>query len=312
MDWLHPLAEPQFVRMNSVNPPSSVSHLKTPVVWNEAVYALGRNHNGEGKLYKYSLSTNEWNEFPVPSSIYTPYSELTTYCSKLLLISGKNMNIWEFENNSFTFKESCIGPAPFWEGGLSSFTAVSKANHLVIVNIDCDGIVHYTFNGKVWKDKIFPEYESNSGAYYRTVVDDHTILLIKFSPYSGEIREFCKAPLLLCEDHIDSLWERVEDEVIDVLRSSMPNVAHRTLLLHNNLLYLVDKDGDILTSFTESYVPVVWGHCGVSFEQAPQLAVLRDGTMLMVGIVRDHCGSKVDVIKISQKGKLPLLDDRSV
>ena len=322
MDWLHPLAEPQFERMNSVSPPSSVSHLKTPIVWKDAVYALGRDHGGEGKLYKYSLSTNEWNEFPVPSSIYTPHSELTTYCSKLMLISGENMNIWEFENNCFTFKESCIGPVPLCEAGLLRFTAVSKANHLATIHIGGLSVftrynnVQYTFNGKSWENKTLLSHRFfGSGVYFRTVIDDHTILLIKFSRFSGEIKELYKAPLILCEDHNiinDSVWERLEvmslEEVSDVSLNSLPNVAHCTLLLHNNLLYLVDKDGDIFTSFIQSFVPVIWGHCGFSFEQAPQLVVLQDGTMLMVGIIKNHCGSEVDVIKISFKGKLLFLE----
>ena len=108
---LYPLAEPLFEQMNSPNPPSLHS-LKAPVVWNEDVYALGRDSNGDGKLYQYSLSNNEWSDLSVPSSIYASHSVLTTYSSKLLLISGKNMSLWEFSNNNFAFKESSIKPIP--------------------------------------------------------------------------------------------------------------------------------------------------------------------------------------------------------
>ena len=52
---LHPIAEPQFERINSPNAPSLRS-LKAPVVWNEDVYALGRDHCSESKLFRYSLS----------------------------------------------------------------------------------------------------------------------------------------------------------------------------------------------------------------------------------------------------------------
>lgn len=80
-----------------------------------------------------------WRTISVASEIYASNSVLTTYCSKLLLISGYNMEFWEFCDVDFTFKKYTIKPSNFQKYGCSrslTFQATSKNKYLIIAKIE--------------------------------------------------------------------------------------------------------------------------------------------------------------------------------
>lgn len=193
--------EPQFERMNSINPPSVFS-LKAPVLWNEDVYALGRDSNEDGKLFKYCVANNEWSEFSVPSSIYASNSLLTTYSSKLLLISGKDMTMWEFNSGDFAFKASSIKPIPstLRRHDFDDFIAISKDECLIVCmkrQVHYPGFVQMIYNGRNWNFSKYASIEKfrfHSAYHHEVLIDSHDIIIIAFSGWGNVVRVL-KAPM---------------------------------------------------------------------------------------------------------------------
>ena len=306
---VYPLSEPVFEWMNSLNPPS-LRYLKTPVVWNEDVYALGRDCEGEGKLYKYSPSNNAWSSFSVPSS-YASGSVLTTYSSELLLIiNGKILNLWEFNSNNFAFKESCIKPVPNNCKMVSNIFATSSDEYLLIAMTSCtfDSILYnlLVYNGRDWKFRQLKETESEISGRYSSMVamDSHTVYEIvdwyneigierALIPNFDEIKD---------EGMVHVLWKDLEmtslEEFDELLR------GRYSIIIQDQQFYCVGSKGIIFTAFLQPpIVPIVWGNSGVTFDQAPRLVGLPDGALLMIGTIRHQDqGSQLDVIKVSQKG----------
>ena len=328
--------EPQFERMNSLNPPSFDS-LKAPVVWNGDVYALGRDRNDKGKLFKYSLSKNEWSQISIDHPIYVSGCVLTTYHSKLLLISGEDtMTIWEFINNEF--KPSCIEPVP------STFPKLKKAN-VFTISTDKDLIivswnrswyldfVQFIYDGREWRVrkccdwKTREHYENDSVGKHRGestefLTDGYEIFWI-ISKY-GRVTSIWKVSIR--SSHSFSLqWKRCD--IISCQRS-VHKWEHYSLghthgrkdyfkILHNQQFYFIDRQGKIITAFIQSstIVSIIWGKSNVYFLDTPYLVGLPDGTMLMIGkhgpqtdpefeliIPQGGPGTELDVIKVSHKG----------
>ena len=308
---LHPLVEPRFERMNSINPPS-VFHLKAPILWNEDVYALGRDSKEEGKLYKYSLTKNEWSDYPVPSSIYASNSILTTYCSKLLLISGKDMTIWEFSSsNRSAFKESSVKPIPstLRQNDFNLIIAISK-NECLIVCMKrptlYPRISQLIYNGMNWKC-IRSEYDSinkfgfHSAYRFEVLFDTCDVIIIAFSDWGNVVRVF-KAPTPWSKSSDTSCidWEEL---AVASFTEFNAKVCKRecSIFLHSQQLYFADAQGAIFTSFIHPPVlPVVWGK---SNQHLPHLMGLPNGAMLMIGMIECQHGSQLDVIKVDQIGK---------
>ena len=299
--------------MNSINPPSLVS-LKAPVVWNEDVYALGRDHSGDGKLIKYSISDNVWSVFSVPTSIYESKSELTTYCSKLLLISGESMTVWEFSSNNFAFQESCIKPIPrkHIPGNFNlNFIATSKDEYLIIVwyiKIYSRPTSCLFYDGGDWNSGRYRymliEHSLHSGYGYEVAFDSHAMVVIAFDLVFGKEVRILRAPILGSGEDEGNNYSCKELEVISSAEfNTLIYGAKYSTVLHNQQLYFVDSQGRIFMSFfPPPILPLVWGNSGVHFQQAPHLVGLPNGTMLMIGMVEYQHGSRLDVIKISQKG----------
>ena len=308
---LHPLTKPQFEKINSINPLSCV-YLKDPVVWNADVYALGRDSSGDGKLFKYSLTSNEWSDFLAPSSIYSSGSVLTTYCSKLLLISGEDMTVWEFSINDMAFKLSSIKPIPSSQSlNFGNIVASSKDEYLIVMNwYRASYRVYFRqfiYNGRDWNfsrpmNHICYVISSHPKYSYKVVIiDSHAILAIE-STY-GAIERILKAPILLNECihfHSTMHWEVLE--MIPLEKFDAGRECY-SISLQNQQLYFVDLKGMVFTSFIQPPIlPMVWGNSGVNFQDAPHLVGLPDGTMLMIGTTGHQRASQLDIIKISQKG----------
>ena len=296
--------------MNSINPPSLRS-LKAPVVWNEDIYALGRDSNGVGKLFKYSLANNEWSDYSILSSIYASNSVLATYRSKLLLISGKDMTVWEFSSNDLAFKKSNIKPAPSIPvrpllRRLREVITTSTAKYLIIVYWDrCSlDFVQLFYDGRKWKLKeCMPEpfYSYN----IEVATDGHALVAIKTS-HIRSLRWYHDASLIVIAPVLN--FDEEELEMFDIISCAKFDTIlyehNYFVILHNQLLYFVHSQGVIFTSFIQPpIVPVFWGNSGINFESAPHIVGLPDGTMLMMGMVGDRHGSQLDVVKISHKGK---------
>jgi hypothetical protein len=298
-----------FERMNSLNPPSLRS-LKQPVVWNEDVYALGRDSKGDGNLYKYSLSSNEWSNFAVPSSIYASNSVLTTYSSKLLLISGQNMTLWEFSNNDFDFKESCIEPVPStyplpWRNIL----ATSYDKYLIIAY---EEYLHLSsqedfviYNGRDWKLRHLDlriMLRSNTSCDV-AAMDSHALYMIVFSTWDNDV-DIQRALIPSLDESEDKAthWEELEMIPLKELDALLYGRRY-SIIIQNQQFYCVDSQGILFTAFIQPPIlPIVWGNSGVNFDQAPRLVGLPEGDLLMIGTIGNQNRSQLDVIKVSQKG----------
>lgn len=302
---LHPLAEPQFERMNSINPPSCVS-LKTPLVWDEEVYALGRDNTGDGKLFKYSLANNEWSNLFIPSSIYASNSVLTTYCSRLLLISGKNMTVWEFSSNDFAFKPSSIKPIPrtHLKHFYDDFITMNKDKYLIITYVRRNVspiFLQSIYDGRDWNFKQFcPPDRIMSALTYQMAIGCHVAVTIaSFQGCNGIVCvQKASMPTFDEDEGRPISWEVLEK--ISCIKCD--RMEHPTIL-NNQQFFFVDSQGLIFAFFIQSpIVPVVWGNSGVKFQYAPYLVGLPNETMLMIGMVGDQHGGQLDIIKVSQKG----------
>ena len=299
--------------MNSINPPSFDS-FKTPLVWNEDVYALGRDQGGDGKLFKYSISNNEWSVFSVPSSIYESNSVLLTYCSKLLLISGESMTVWEFSSNDFIFQRYCIKPVPpLSQQHFYNFIATSKDEYLIVVwyqTMNRPTPLLLIYNGRNWefrqREPGIEMFRSASGYQCEMLVDSHAIVVIE-SSYSRNYVGVLKAPMPSFgedEDKSVSLIDWKEFQVISFAEfNTLVCRSNYSTILHNQQLYFADSQGIIFMSFIQPpMLPVVWGNSGVNFQRAPYMVGLPDGTVLMIGMVEHQHESQMDIIKVSQKG----------
>ena len=272
---------------------------------------LGRDQGG-GKLFKYSVSNNVWSDFSVPSSIYETNSVLLTYCSKLLLISGKSMTVWEFSSNDFTFKQSYIQPVPL-QDNFFTFIAVSKDEDITIVEERhlwrrTPTFILSIYDGRGWKVR---PHEPNrprlhlSGYRWEMVVGSHAIVVIECSTFGRNVI-VRKAPIPSFgedEDRFRDLdWENLEVISSIEFRTQICERNYSTIL-HDQQLYFVDPQGRIFMSFTRPPIlPVLWGNSGVNFQRPPYMVGLPDGTMLMIGMVEHQDGSQLDIIKVSQKG----------
>ena len=308
---MYPLSEPVFERMNSLNPPSLRS-LKTPVVWNEDIYALGCDCEGDGKLYKYSLSNNKWSSFSILSSIYASHSVLTTYNSKLLLISGKNMALWEFSNNDFAFKESCIKPIPStYPSQCSHNILANSSDQYLVVAYETYPIPRYLviiYNGRDWKLRELEIIGTSEVSGDIAAMDSHAVLMIESSRWCNNV-SIQRVPIPSFDESKD---EGMAATVLEMMSLEEFNVIIRgrkySSIIHNQQFYCVDSQGIIFTTFLQPpLLPIVWGDSGISFDQAPHLVGLPDGALLMIGTIRHQDGSQLDVIKISQKGNHNLL-----
>ena len=134
---------------------------------------------------KYSITHNEWSKISVPSEIYASYSVLTTYLSKLLLISGQNGTVWEFDCNRNVFKESCIESIPDYS---MSFVATSQDNYLIVApdtlhfysyDHDCAICVHI-FDGTSWIILQYDPILLGSNEKCISIIGNHIIYEVKF------------------------------------------------------------------------------------------------------------------------------------
>ena len=301
--------ECQSERMNSTNAPSLHS-LKRPVVLNDDVYALGRDLAGNGKLCKYSLTSNEWSVFSMSQSVYATHSVLTTYRSKLLLISGKDRTIFEFSIKDFVFNETSIQPFPRTKRAVHTYDFMATSNNDYLIVMDCSYRVApirslSVFDGNSWKSRLC---EMNMGfppSAYRldNMISEHVAVIVAHSNWGNEVR-FFKAPLILGEGDDSSDIEFKEVDVISYEEFDKL-VCRRgcATVLHNDNVYFADSHGVVFTAFIQPpIVPIVWGNSGNEFQQVPHVVGLSDGTLLLIGTTAEEKGSTLDVIKVKQQG----------
>ena len=316
-----PIFEPQFERINTLNPPSPCS-LKAPVVWNGDIYALGRDISDAGRLYKYSLSKNEWSDFSIDSSIYASASILTTYHSKLLLVSGENMTVWEFSSDNFAFKPSNIKqvPSDFPRLNHTHVLTTSEDEELIIVSWDSSPFLNFVqllYDGRDWTFKTYEVSRHPSmkrGVSFDYLTDGREIFRIATNNSCSMMIKVMKAPInSFDEDRGSQDWKELDiiscPEFEELIR--VHGRMYR-MILYNRQFYFTDVEGKIFTSFIQPLmVPVIWSKSGVKFQDAPYLVGLPNGTMLMMGMIQKHepqqmlyeeQNIKLDVIIASQKG----------
>lgn len=293
--------------MNSLNPPSLRS-LKQPVVWNEDVYTLGRDCGGYGKLYKYSLSNNEWSSFSVSHSIYASNSVLIVYNSKLLLISGMELTLWEFSNSDFSFKESCIKPIP--RSGIYDILATSSDEYLIIAMSRYRRPYNLLiYNGRDWKfRRLNIKGRLLSGVVNdMAAIDSHAVYNIIHHDWCNDISiQRALIPSfdeIKDEDMATILWEELEMMSLEEFDELLCGRKY-SIIIQDQQFYCVGSKGIIFTAFVQPpIVPMVWGSSCINFHQAPHLVGLPNGALLMIGTIGNQDGeSQLDVIKVSHRG----------
>ena len=270
------------------------------------------------------FANNDWSAFSIVSSIYASGSVLTTYRSKLLLISGKDMTVWEFSGNDFVFEPSYVEPIPstYLPHYFTDLNVISKDEYLIVFyNVGSRlrlSLFQLIYDGRNWKLRKHEDIRLCSNKTYLMTIDSHTIVIFELlnefyrrryrsdydiSDYYDIVGRH-KAPMLSFDDGEDTSinWEKLE--VISCAEfSALLYRGKFSTILHNQQLYFVDSQGVIFISFIQpTIVPIVWGNSGVIFQQAPHLVGLSDGTLLMIGMVEHRHGSQLDVIKVTQKG----------
>lgn len=309
----------------------------------ENVYALGRDLAGEGKLFQYSILNNEWKVIPVPSEVFATNSVLIAYCSKLLLISGETMKIWEFSHSQLDFKLSLIEPVPSGETCFQDFYVTSKEKCLIVTLIPADWevilsetkmarskeIVHVIFDGRMWRLKSVRYNILCSGPHMHrirnksgvteisniSVFSDSTMFLFvagfDFIHNEPESLRIYKTTLLLdkltTNDALPAHCNWIECDVIYFPKFfsllNTPKFLH-FILFHNHQLYFTDLNGAIFTIFDQSLIiPMLLVDSGCHFKTCPHIIALSDETMLMIGVIEEEQGAQLDVIGITEKGE---------
>lgn len=317
---------------------ANVQNEDIPVLWNGDIYKKGRNpyNQFENTLWKYSLSRNSWDEFPIPFSDSSEKYILATYHSKLLLIGGCGVQtsdkdwcgtVWEFSDTDITFKESLyIKPVPIpddinkygW-----SICADSEDDYLVVVIAGRSRFSVMVFDGKSWTVR---DGGLRSSHYaIQVIVRNHTVFLCERGS-ALYIANVYKAPLqsLLTEVSNSSSNELSMWQTLKSTHKSRKSIDgdSNVVILGNHLVMAssFQKDLHIYGYFIgDEASELEWcqwvdmGNSSERFDLPPRIVGLPDGTLLVVGKMveppfesgqseQDKSKSKFDILKVQPQG----------
>ena len=227
------------------------------------------------------------------------------------------MTLWEFSNSDFTFKESCIKPIPsmmiLYRHLESDVLATSSYKYLIIAYKGHSNIINQLiYNGRDWKLRQL-ESKKRSGSYWDVVaVDSHAVFVVdsyrwrsNISIWRALISSFDRSKDKDIDVDVDyGYWEMLEMISLEEFDAILHGRKYSSLV-QNHQFYCIGSRGIIFTAFLQPPIlPVVWGNSGVKFDQAPHLVGLPDEALLMIGTIRQQDGSRLDVIRVSQKGTI--------
>ena len=215
MTWLHPLAEYRVIQLKNRlgdHWEYTNEHVHVPVLWNGDVYNMIEGYR-ECKLLKYSTSNDSWSDYAIPCDImvwsWTNHVHiLTTYHSKLLLISGADNEVWEFDANESIFKPSPDITLPEnWE--YEHVAAASEGDYLLTIRRarDRSKILVNIFDGSTWTICDGPCCRMWSS--FQVVLHNYRI----FMADQCQEPRFCtiyEAPLHLLINNKSNVWQELQ------------------------------------------------------------------------------------------------------
>lgn len=327
-DWFHPLAVCKFKKMDQRDQPN-VDHQSVPVLWNGDVYMPGHGYHmyttdRKDSIWKYSISSNSWDELPIPCNDSRSYA-LTTYRSKLLLVGGYTQTsettrdwpgtVWEFDDKKLLFKKSSIEAVPKFDHDCvhNVVSAASQGDYLIIVHkirSENDEYSLKIFDGKSWTIRKGPQ-ASSSGIAHVTVFNEH-IFVSEYADYSqpriSNIYETSLQSLLSNTSSSSNVWQKLKGT------SPVPLWDHSNLLIHNSHLVIMASCDFGTQILAYSICHKSWidlGHINEScMNSPPRIVELSDGELLMMGKgmgPREHAASlygsrQFDVCRINPEG----------
>ena len=286
---------------------ASVDLQSVPVVWKGDVYMAGHDQNRDGRIWKYSILSNSWDELSSPCYGSRKYV-LTTYTSKLLLICGglakmPGGKVWQFDESESTFKESTIANVPNLKDAVD-ISAASEGSYLVVVHQIRSGRMFYVeiFDGNFWTSRtgqlssryIISYININVIVHHQTVyVSEHIDRKYIANVYRASLDSLKSIPT--------SIWTNPQGT------SPIPLSRHSSLAIIGNHLVVIAADFQhtrILGYNVDSEIWLYLDEINYGFFPAPCIAVLPEGILLVIG------GSRSSVItkEISGISKLDILE----
>ena len=289
---------------------ASVNLQSVPVVWKGDVYMAGHDQDRDGRIWKYSILSNSWDELPSPCYGSRKYV-LTTYSSKLLLICGglakmPSGKVWQFDDNKSTFKESTIANVPNLKNAVD-ISAASEGNYLVVVHQIRSGRMFYVeiFDGNFWTSRtgqlsshyIISYININVIVHHRTVyVSEHIDRKYIANVYRASLDSLKSIPM----------WTNPQGT------SPTPFSRHSSIAIIGNHLIVVAADFQhtrILGYNVDSESWLYLDEINYGFFPAPCIAVLPKGVLLVIGgshssvITKEISGiSKLDILEAQFQG----------
>jgi hypothetical protein len=291
---------------------ASVDLQSVPVVWKDDVYMAGHDQGREGRIWRYSILSNSWDELPCPCYGSRKYV-LATYRSKLLLICGgltkmSSGKVWQYDDSESTFRESTIANVPNLKDA-ADISAASEGNYLVVVHQIRPGRMFYVeiFDGNFWTSRtgqlssryIISYINVNVIVHHRTVyVSEHIDRKYIANVYRASLNSLMSVPT--------SIWTTPQGT------SPVPLSRHSSIAIIGNHLIAIAADFQrtrILGYNVDSESWLYLDEISYGFFPAPSIAVLPEGVLLVIGgshssvITKEISGiSKLDILEAQFQG----------
>ena len=289
---------------------ASVDLQSVPVVWKDGIYMAGHDQNHEGRIWKYSIMSNSWDEFLIPCYGSRKYV-LTTYNSELLLICGglakiSGGKVWQFDDSEYTFKGSTVANVPNLKNAVD-ISAASEGKYLVVAHQTRSGRMFYVeiFDGNFWTSRtgllsmhyIISYITINVIVHHQTVyISEHIDRKYVANVYRASLSSLMST----------SIWTNPKGT------SPVPLSRHSNIGVIGNHLVIVAADFQstrILGYSVDSESWLYLDEVSYGFFPAPCITVLPEGVLLVIGgsqssvITKEISGiSKLDILEVQFQG----------
>ena len=289
---------------------ASVDLQSIPVVWKDGIYMAGHDLNQEGRIWKYTVLSNSWDELNIPCYGSRKYV-LATYNSELLLICGglakmSGGKVWQFDDSESTFRESTIANVPNLKDAVD-ISAASEGKYLVVVHRIRSGRMFYVeiFDGNFWISRtgqlsshyIISYINVNVIVHHQTVyISEHIDRKYIANVYRASLNSLTST----------SIWTNPKGT------SPVPLSRHSNIGIIGHHLVIVAADFQsthILGYNVDSESWLYLDKVNYGFFPAPCIAVLPEGALLVIGgaqssvITKEISGiSKFDILEARFQG----------
>ena len=291
---------------------ASVNLQSIPVVWKDDIFMAGHDQEHEGRIWRYSILSNSWDELHIPCYGSRKYYVLATYCSELLLICGglaeiSGGKVWQFDDTESSFKESIVDDVPNLKHA-TDISAASEGKYLVVVYRIRSKRMFYVeiFDGNSWISRtgqlsnhyIINYINVNVIVHHQTVyVSEHVDRKYIANVYKASLKSLISA----------SIWTNPKGT------SPVPLSRHSNIGIIGNHLVVVAADfqsTNILGYNVDSESWLYLDKVNYGFFPAPCIAILSKGALLVIGgsqssvITKEISGiSKLDILEARVQGK---------